>query len=261
MREGHRWLAAGLGSVLLLLGACGSSSIQKSAGSLTNTSGSTGTTGSTTVGSANSGSSQLTGTLDTVVATSSVAGTLTALVGTTQTLSLTFNSSDGLPIIGFSISGTTWPAGWNAPANFTCARVATGSGCVLNLTYSPSATDSGTLTVNYVFVNNANIPEAPGGSISIAYAATHANDVVASVAPTGQVTALVGQGSQSIIVDFTTDDGFAATNLSVTPSLPAGWSTSVATLNCAIVGSGNGCQLSLTYAPHAAAVGTVTLRA
>jgi len=259
MRGDHRWLAAGLGSMLVLLGGCGSSSIQESAGALTTNSGGASTAGSTTLGSANSGSSALTGTLDTVVATSSVSGTLTALVGSTQTLSITFSSSDALPITGFAISGTTWPTGWTAPANFSCALVSAGSGCVLNVTYTPTAAETGTLTVNYVFVNNAGIPEAPGGSISIPYSATTANDVLASVAPTGQVTALVGQGSQSVAVNFTTDDGYAATNLSVTPALPAGWSSSVPTLNCAVVGEGNGCQLGLTYAPHAAASGTLTL--
>jgi hypothetical protein len=244
--------------MVLLLAGCGSSSIQTSAGTLATNSSSSGA-GSTTIGSANSGSSQLTGKLDTVVATASVSGSLTALVGKTQTLSITFTSSDGLPITGFAISGTTLPTGWSAPANFTCALVDSGSGCVLNLSYAPTATDSGTLTVNYIFVNNAHIPESPGGSISIPYSAGTANDVLASVAPTGQVTALVGEGSQSIAVTFTTDDGFAATNLSATPTLPAGWSSSVATLSCAIVSAGNGCQLGLTYAPKAAGSGSLTL--
>jgi len=260
MHRNHHWLAAGLGLMVLLLAGCGSSSIQTSAGTLaTNSSSGASTTGSTTIGSANSGSSQLTGKLDTVVATASVSGSLSALVGTTQTLSITFTSSDGLPITGFAISGTTLPTGWSAPANFTCALVDSGSGCVLNLSYAPTATDSGTLTVNYIFVNNAKIPESPGGSISIPYSAATANNVLASVAPTGQLTALVGEDSQSIAVTFTTDDGFAATNLSVTPQLPAGWSSSVATLSCAVVSAGNGCQLGLTYAPKAAGSGTLTL--
>lgn len=257
MHRNHHWLAAGLGSMVLLLAGCGSSSIQTSAGSLATNSSSG--AGSTTIGSANSGSSQLTGKLDTVVASASVSGSLTALVGTTQTLSITFTSSDGLPITGFAISGTTLPKGWSAPANFSCALVDSGSGCVLNLNYAPTAPDSGTLTVNYIFVNNAGIPEAPGGSISIPYSAGTANDVLAAVAPTGQVTSLVGGGSQSIAVTFTTDDGFAATNLSVTPTLPAGWSSSAAMLSCAVVSAGNGCQLGLTYAPMAVGSGTLTL--
>ena len=63
-------------------------------------------------------------------------------------------------------------------------------------------------------------------------------------------------------MNFTTDDSNPATNLTVTPgnltSLPAGW-TGPGTFTCASVGTGNGCELSLTYAPTQAGSGTVVL--
>jgi len=43
------------------------------------------------------------------------------------------------------------------------------------------------------------------------------------------------------------------------PALPAGWSSTPASLTCAIVGSGSGCQLPLSYAPTAASRGVLTL--
>src|ERR1700733_9808667 len=199
---------------------------------------------------------------DTVVATSSTTGVVTA-VGASQTASVTFTSSDGRAITGFGISGSlgTLPAGWSGPSTFTCALVAAGSGCVLNLTYAPTALDSGVLVLNYVYVDNAGLSKAPGGSISIPYEAIAQNNVVATVSPAGQINAAVGGGVQSVSINFTTDTDnaatdSAATNLAVTTnlaSLPAGWTSASAGFSCAIVSSGSGCQLVLAYAPTAAA--------
>jgi hypothetical protein len=264
MRSCHRWLLIGACFLVLPLAGCGSSSYSSSYGPGTDTGGTSsgGSSGGVTTGGASSGGGGLTGTLDTVVATPSVAGPLSVAVGASQTISIAFTSSDGLAITGFAISGTTYPATWTAPSNFSCASVSTGSGCVLNLTYTPVTGDSGTLTVNYIFVNNANIPESPGGSVSIAYGASTANDIIATVTPSGQVNAAPGQGSQSVSINFTTDDGYAATGLALTSALsalPAGWSSTVTNFSCAIVSEGSGCQLPLTYAPTAAASGTLTL--
>ncbi len=203
-----------------------------------------------------------------MVATSSTTGVVAA-VGASQTASVTFTSSDGLAITGFGISGSlaTLPAGWSGPSTFTCALVAAGSGCVLNLTYAPTALDSGVLVLNYVYVDNAGLSKAPGGSISIPYEAIAQNNVVATVSPAGQINAAVGGGVQSVSINFTTDTDnaatdSAATNLTVTTNLaalPAGWTSASAGFSCAIVSSGSGCQLLLRYAPTAAARGTLTL--
>jgi hypothetical protein len=184
-------------------------------------------------------------------------------VGARQTISITFTSSDGNAISGFGISGnlTALPAGWSGPGSLSCASVSTGSGCVLNLVYAPSAVDSGTLTINYVYVDNASVPNTLG-SLTIAYAATADNNVIAAASPTGEVDAVMGAGSQSVIVSFTTDDGNSATNLTLTTdlsALPTGWSSSAASFSCAIVSDGSGCQLPLTFAPASAGRGTLTL--
>ncbi|MGC1521044.1 MAG: hypothetical protein WA803_05845, partial [Steroidobacteraceae bacterium] len=41
--------------------------------------------------------------------------------------------------------------------------------------------------------------------------------------------------------------------------LPSGWTSGSATFACATVSTGNGCVLSLAYAPAAAASGTLSL--
>jgi hypothetical protein len=243
------WGSGGSGSVY------GSSSAATSAGSGSAAGGVTkpGVGGERTINGAD----------DSVVATLSVAGVSVA-TGSAQTISISFTSSDGLAITGFGISGSlgALPAGWSGPSTFTCALVSTGSGCVLNLTYAPTAVGSGSLILNYVYIDNANIPKAPGGAVTIPYAATPYNNVVAAVSPTGQINAIVGAGNQTVSVNFTTDDGYAATNLTLTTSLsalPSGWSSPETALSCAIVSSGSGCQLTLDYAPTAAGRGSLTL--
>jgi hypothetical protein len=209
------------------------------------------------------GESTINGADDSVIATPSVAAVSVA-TRASQTVSITFTSSDGLAISGFEISGSlgNLPAGWSGPSIFACSLVRAGSGCVLNLTYAPTAIDSGSLLINYVYIDNANIPRAPGGTVTIPYAATATNNIVAAASPTGQINAIVGAGAETVSVNFTTDDGYAATNLALTTSLgalPSGWSSTATSLACAIVSSGSGCQLTLDYAPTAAGRGTLTL--
>ncbi|HMH88341.1 MAG TPA: hypothetical protein VK523_06845 [Steroidobacteraceae bacterium] len=202
------------------------------------------------------------GTHNKVSATASV-DTLAVAAGTSQTITVTFTSADGLPISGFSVYGSlgTLPAGWSSPTSLTCAMVAPGSGCVLALTYAPAAVETGTLTLDCVYVDNAGLPRTPGPCMTLAYAATASNHVVASVSPSGEIDANVG-GKQTVSVNFTTDDGNAVTALTLTTNLgalPSGWSSKATGLNCAVVSTGNGCQLALDFAPAAAAAGTLTL--
>ena len=182
--------------------------------------------------------------------------------GASQTVSVTFNSSDGLAISGFAISGTTLPAGWSGLGSFGCASVSTGNGCVLNLTFSPTAVANGTLTLNCVFVDNAGEARTPAACLTIPYSATPYNNVIGTTSPSGQINAAVGAGAQSVSVNFTTDDGNPATNFTLTSgltTLPSGWSSTASGLSCAIVSTGNGCQLMLAYAPTTAGSGTLTL--
>ena len=217
MRFVHRSVLIGAAALVLLSGCDFSSPWGSSNGGseygATGTSGNTG--GGTGTGSGTGpvggvgGEGGTQGTDDTVIAASSTP-LMSVAVGASQTLSVTFNSSDGLAITGFGVSGSlgTLPAGWSGPATFTCPRVSTGSGCVLNLTYAPAATDSGTLMLAYIYVDNAGLSKVPGGTISIPYQAIAANNVVATASPSGQVNAAVG-GMQSVSVTFTTDTGNA----------------------------------------------------
>ena len=204
----------------------------------------------------------VTGTDNKVSATASV-GSLSVAVGASQTISVTFTSVDGLPITGFSVYGSlgTLPSDWSAASNLTCASVGPGSGCVLTLTYAPTAVETGTLTLDCVYVDNAGLPRTPGPCLTLSYASTATNNIVASVSPTGEIDAAVGGSKQSVNVTFTTDDGNAATALSVTNlgALPAEWSSTAAGLSCAVVSTGSGCQLPLVFAPTAMSNGALTL--
>jgi hypothetical protein len=262
MLLGHRWLLLGVLS-LPILGACGSSSIGSESGTIAPTgTGATMPTAPVTPPKAAPVGSGVTGT-DNVVSATASAGSVSVAVGASQTIGITFTSADGLPITGFSVYGSlgTLPADWSAPSNLTCASVGPGSGCVLTLTYAPTAIESGTLTLDCVYVDNAGLPRTPGPCLTLSYASTAANNIVASVSPTGEVDAAIGGSKQSVNVTFTTDDGNAATALSVTnlTALPTGWSSSAAGLSCAVVSTGSGCQLPLMFAPTAASSGTLTL--
>jgi hypothetical protein len=206
----------------------------------------------------------VTGTNDTVTSTASVGSVLSVAVGASNTISITFTSSDGKLISGFALSGSlnSLPAGWSGPSGFTCAAVAPGNSCVLTLTYAPIAVDSGTLTLNCVFVDNSMTPRTPGACLTLNYVATIANNVVATPSIAGEVDAVEGAGAEVLNVNFTTDDGNPATALTLTTdltSLPAGWSSPAMSLNCPIVRVGNGCQVPLRFAPASAAGATLTL--
>ncbi|HEY3850881.1 MAG TPA: hypothetical protein VGL87_07930 [Steroidobacteraceae bacterium] len=282
MQVSHRSLLLGLATLLVVSGCdinspwgSSSSGTAYGAASVTGNTGGTGGsgTGSTTSPKGGVGAeSGTTGTDDTVIATPS-SSSVSVAVGSSQTASITFTSSDGRSITGFGVSGTLGllPAGWSGPTTFTCKLVMAGSACVLNLTYAPTAADSGSLVVNYIYVDNAGLSKVPGGSVTISYQAIPQNNVAATAMPSGQINALVGSGMQSVSVNFTSDSSNATLDAAITQltlstnltALPAGWSaTSAETaqgFSCAIVTTGNGCQLLLSYQPVAAGRGVLTL--
>jgi len=198
------------------------------------------------------------------LASASVGGALEVAVGASRAVVVTFTSNDGLPLSGFAVSGSlgTLPPGWSGPSTLTCGAVGPGSGCALSLTYAPLALDSGTLTLNCVYIDNAGLPRTPGPCLTLTYAAALPNNVAATISPAGEVDAIAGSSKQSVSVNFTTDDGSAATNLSLATNLaalPAGWSSSATSLSCPVVSTGSGCQLPLTFAPSASAAGLLVL--
>ena len=182
-------------------------------------------------------------------------------VGASQTMTVTFTSNDGSTLSTFSAYNSlgAYPAGWSSPSALTCGIVGPGSGCVLTLTYAPTKADTGTLSLTCVFVDNAGLPRTPGPCLTLDYAAAAPNNVVASVSPVGEIDAAVG-AKQPVSINFTTDDGNAATALSVSlGTLPAGWSSTSSGLSCAVVSTGNGCQLPLVFGPTALVNGALTL--
>ena len=196
-----------------------------------------------------------------VAATASVGAPFVVSVGASQTITVAFTSTDGAALSAFSAYGSlgAYPAGWSSPSSLTCGIVGPGSGCVLTLTYAPTKVETGTLSLTCVFVDNAGLPRTPGPCLTLNYASAAANDVVASVSPVGEIDASVG-AKQPVSVNFSTDDGNAATGLSVAlGSLPAGWSSTASSLSCAVVSSGNGCQLPLVFSPTALVNGTLSL--
>lgn len=202
------------------------------------------------------------GTKDSVVTTTSVPGTVAVIAGGSQTISITFASSDGRLITGLALTSTETPTNWSGTSNYGCTQVGAGNTCVLNLTYSPQAVEAGSFVIRYEYIDNANEPQNPGGTVTIPYMATPYDNVVATAAPTGQITAPVSSGSQTVNIAFTTDDGNAATGLTLTTdltSLPSGWSSTSSSFSCDIVSFGNGCLLTLHYAPTTPGSGNLTL--
>lgn len=195
-----------------------------------------------------------------VVVTPSVAGTLTATSGATQTLNITFNASESGALSNLTVTGLdSLPAGWTASSAFNCATVSTGNGCVLNLTFTPTGAVSGKLQLGYSYTVAG---KSQTGSIEIPYSSTANDNIVAATSPSGQVAAVVSSGSAPVAVTFNTDDGNTATALTVTSdltALPGGWSSGGTTFTCASVATGNNCQLQLSYAPTVIGSGTLTL--
>jgi hypothetical protein len=196
------------------------------------------------------------------VVTRSTVGTVHAMSGQTRTLSLTFTSTDALSLTDFVITTNlaALPPGWSAPNAFACALVASGSSCVLNLTYAPTAMASSAFDIEFAYVNYAG--QRRTGRETIVYDATVDNNVVATASPSGQINAVVGTGSQPVTVTFTTEDGSPASDLQLQTrlgSLPAGWSATVQEFGCVTVGAGNGCLLPLTFTPAAKGSGTLRL--
>ncbi len=266
MLLGHRSFLVGVFSLQLLSACTGwnPTSVGSESGTIAPPESSGSTTGNVPPPKAGPGGGDHNVNDDTVAATTSVAGTLSVTAGASQTVTVSFTTSDGLPISGFGVSGSlgTLPTGWSGPGIFTCAVVGPGSGCSFTLTYAPAAVDSGTLTLDCVYVDNGGLPRTPGPCATLTYAATGPNNVAAYLSPTGEIDAMVGASKQTVLVNFTTDDGTAATGLAVTTNLaalPSGWSSAKSTFTCAIVSTGSGCQLSLDFAPSAAAVGTLVL--
>ena len=199
---------------------------------------------------------------DNVTATASPSGQINGVIGmATQNVAVVFTTDDGRLATNLDVTSslTALPAGWSSgPSTFSCTTVSSGTGCQLNLTFSPQAVAAGTLTLNYSYKNNAN--QMKTGSVAIPYRAT-TNDTVVGTPSQSSLAAITGT-STPVTVTFATDDGYPASALAVTAglsALPTGWSSSATTFSCTTVSDGTLCQLPLVYAPAALDSGTLTL--
>jgi len=195
---------------------------------------------------------------DNVVGTPAPSGQITAMLGAPgQPISVTFTTDDGRLATALQLTSslTALPAGWSASAGtFSCSVVTSGTICQLLLTYAPTGVDNGTLNLGYAYVNNAG--ESKSGSVGIPYQTTTNDNVLGTANPTA-VAAVTGS-SNLVTVTFTTDDGNFASGLSADLSaLPLGWTAPASSLACASVSVGTTCQVTLTYAPTAAANSTL----
>jgi hypothetical protein len=200
----------------------------------------------------------------TIAATVSPAGQVNAIQKTgNQAVHITFATDDGKKATNLMMLSdlTALPPGWIAGSTkFTCGSVSTGGGCQLTLNYAPTTLGSGTLSLNYSYLDGGGTYNV--GSFNVPYAATTNDNAVGMTTPSGQISAIVGQVSPTAAVAFTTDDGRTATALAITTDLtmlPAGWTSSVGSFTCVEVHGGNGCVLPLTFTPTAAANGSLTL--
>jgi len=202
------------------------------------------------------------GSVTDTLAVSPTVGVDAVINGGRQTVSLSFNSTDSSTLTNLKVTAglSSLPAGWSGPTSFSCATVSTGSGCLLNLVYAPTAVGSGALKIDYGYTDSAGAAQT--GTATVNYAGTTNNNVLGTVSPAGQIVATIAQGSQKAIVNFTTDDGNSASAFTLTTALstlPAGWASSASSLTCGSVSTGSGCQLPLTYTPTAPASGTLSL--
>jgi hypothetical protein len=197
-----------------------------------------------------------------VAGTASPSGQVGVLVGSSQAVSVNFTTDDGNPATALTLTTplSGLPGGWSSSAtSFSCATISTGNGCQLALSFAPSTVNTGTLTLAYGYNDDAGTAQT--GSVSIPYAGTTHNNVVAAVSPSGTVTVNLN-ATQAVSVNFTTDDGNPVTSLSVTSNLTTlqtGWSSSSTTFTCASVTTGSACQLALSFAPSALNTGTLSL--
>jgi hypothetical protein len=195
---------------------------------------------------------------DNVVGTAAPSGQITAMLGAPgQPVSVTFTTDDGRlgTALQLTSSLASLPAGWSSTASsFACSALSSGSACQLMLSYAPTGVGNGTLNLSFSYLNNAG--ESKTGTLSIPYQTTTNDNVVGTASPVS-VAATTGT-SNVVTVTFVTDDGNFAGGLTADLSLlPLDWSAATSSFACAGVSVGMSCQLALTYAPTAAASGTL----
>jgi hypothetical protein len=92
-----------------------------------------------------------------------------AVTGSTNLVTVTFNTDDGNLATGLTADLSGLPPEWTSVSSptFSCANISTGTGCVLSLTYAPTAAANTTLSFTFGYTNNAGTTLL--GTVSIPY--------------------------------------------------------------------------------------------
>jgi hypothetical protein len=186
---------------------------------------------------------------DTIAGTPSPSASLAVVSGTSTPVTVSFATDDGYPASGLTITSglSALPAGWTSSATtFSCATVSDGTVCQLPLKFAPTAVGSGTLTLGFSYTNDALNPMT--GTVSIMYRANSDDTVGATVSPSPAVASVSAGVPVGVTVTFVTSDGAPAGPLSLTGSLPTGW-TNAGSPSCTTVSNGTVCQIDLSYLP------------
>lgn len=107
---------------------------------------------------------------NTVAASVAPSGTISVYLNKSQSISITFGTSDGRSASGLSATGSlaSLPAGWNGPSGgFECPVVGGGATCILELRYLPTMPSTGMLRVEFSYRANNGVSKQ--GSVIIDY--------------------------------------------------------------------------------------------
>jgi len=107
---------------------------------------------------------------NTVAASVTPTGTVSVYLNKSQSISITFGTSDGRSASALSVSSglSSLPTGWTGPGNgFECPVVGVGATCTLALQYLPTTPVTGTFVLGFSYRANNGAPKQ--GSVTVDY--------------------------------------------------------------------------------------------
>jgi hypothetical protein len=153
--------------------------------------------------------STLSPTNDSVVTTPSANGGVNVAIGSSTTFSLTFTTDDGATATNLSITAglSALPAGWTGPTRASPAPRSAPAAAAWSISpITPTAAGSGSVTLNYSYVNNAGTSKT--GTAAISYASTNRQRHVWPLRPPAQARSRWSRAAHSTVaITFTTSDG------------------------------------------------------
>lgn len=180
---------------------------------------------------------------------------IVAKVGESQVVGIVFQTSS-LNATNLQVNLADLPSNWAVQDarsdEHICANVDNEAGCVLNLIYTPIASDKDKIfDLNYSYSNSKG--ELVKDKVSILYSVSKSNNILAITSPIGLINPAPNH-VQSVTIPFISNnnsmiESFTVTNLE---SLPVSWQLNSEDKNfsCQSVTTGSGCVLSLIYMPQ-----------